>query len=413
MPTSATFEVLDSYSAVELFTQRARQITANFSPSVAELADIGRICQLVEGMPLGLELAAPWIRTLSCGEIASEIERSLDFLATPLRNVPERHRSLRVVFEQSWERLSAAEQAVLGRLSVFRGGCSREAAEQVAGATLPVLSALGDKALLRRTNTGRYELHELIRQFAGAQLQINPAAVEPAQQRHQDYYIAFLEGRTAGVKGGRQKETLAEIKADLDNVRLAWRRAVAMRDSEAMARSAQCLFVYYLYRNGYDEGQSEFRRAISVFIALPQELADDGSLQEIVVPDQAENLVGFLLAGLGYFLAHRRNLQQGQRLLEQALAMLRGTEPVDRGKEAFALLWLGWALYFQGQLSAGKRYAGECLTLLTETADPWAEGWALVLLGNCLRDGRPAEAVEVYRTGLTLCRESGDQIVLS
>jgi non-specific serine/threonine protein kinase len=194
-------EVLTSYSAVELFTQRARQITASFAPSTDEMADIGRICQLVEGMPLGLELAAPWIRTLSCREIAAEIERSLDFLTTSLRNMPERHRSLRVVFEQTWGRLSDGEHAVLQQLSVFRGGCTREAAEQVTGATLPVLSSLVDKALLRRTNLGRYELHELIRQFAEAQLQTEPAAVEQAQQRHRDYFIAFLEARTAGVRG--------------------------------------------------------------------------------------------------------------------------------------------------------------------------------------------------------------------
>ena len=88
-------------------------------------------------MPLALELAAAWTRTLSCAEIATEIETSFDFLSTTLRNVPERHRSLRVIFEQTWGRLSEVEQAILQQLSVFRGGCTREAAEQVAGATLP------------------------------------------------------------------------------------------------------------------------------------------------------------------------------------------------------------------------------------------------------------------------------------
>jgi predicted ATPase/DNA-binding SARP family transcriptional activator/Tfp pilus assembly protein PilF len=408
-----TSEVLTSYSAVQLFLQRARQTEIGFTPSAAEMADIGRICQLVEGMPLGLELASSWIRTLSCREIAAEIERSLDFLTTPLRNMPERHRSLRVVFEQTWRRLSQVEQTVLMQLSVFRGGCTREAAERVTGATLPVLSSLVDRALLRRTNTGRYGLHELIRQFAEAQLQTDPQLVDQTRQRHRDFFITLLEARTAGVKGGRQFETLAEIEADIDNVRLAWRGAVTNRQAEAIERSAECLFVYYLYRNGYDEGQSEFRRAIAAFAALPDAQADDSWLQELAIPAQKQNLVGFLLAGLGYFLAHRRNLQKGQMLLGQALALLRRTGPVDRRKEAFALLWLGWVLYFQGQLIEGKRYARESLTLLTEAADHWGEGWALLLLGNCLRDGRPAEAAGVYQTGLTLCRESKDQIVLS
>jgi predicted ATPase len=159
------------YSAVELFTQRARQTAGDFAPTGAEMDALIRICRLVEGMPLALELAAPWTRTLSCHEIADEIQYSLDFLSTPLRNVPERHRSIGVVFEQTWQRLPAEERSVLQRLSVFRGGCTRTAAEAVAGATLPVLSSLQDKALVRRTPLGRYELHELIRQFAGAQLQ--------------------------------------------------------------------------------------------------------------------------------------------------------------------------------------------------------------------------------------------------
>jgi predicted ATPase/DNA-binding SARP family transcriptional activator len=405
-------EGLAAYDAVQLFLQRAQQLEASFHPSVAEMADIVRICQLVAGMPLGLELAAPWIKVLSCHEIATEIERSLDILTTSLRNVPKRHRSLRVVFEQTWQRLSAAERGVLMQLSVLRGG-TREAAGAVAGATLSELSSLVDKALLRRTNLGRYELHELIRQFAEMQLKRDPEAVEQTQQRHQEYFITFLEARTADVKGRRQPVTLAEIEADMDNVRLAWRRAAAMRDAVAIERAAECLFVYYLYRNGYDEGQAEFRRAVIAIADIPAEQADDGPLLGLVAPIQKQALVGYLLASLGYFVAHRHNLKQGQKLLEQAVALLRWSPPADQHKEAFSLLWLGWALYFQGQLSEGKRYASESLTLLAETPDQWAEGWALLLLGNCLRDGRPAEAVEVYQTGLTLCEESGDQIMVS
>jgi len=309
--------------------------------------------------------------------------------------------------------LSQAEQAVLMQLSVFRGGCTREAAEVVAGATLPVLSSLVDKALLHRTNLGRYALHEVIRQFAEAQLQTDREAIAQSQQRHCDFFISFLEAHTARVKGWRQLEALAEIEADSDNVRLAWRGAVANRELGAIERSAECLFVYYLYRNGYDEGVLEFGRAMAAVASLPDVQIDDGRRAELVIPDQKHNLVGFLLAGLGYFLAHRRNLQKGQMLLEQALALLREKAPGDRRMQAFAFLWLGWALYFQGQLSEGKHYAEESLTLLTETADHWGEGWALLLFGNCLRTGRPAEAVKAYQRGLTLCQESGDQIVLS
>ena len=100
-------------------------------------------------MPLGMELAATWVRLLSCAEIAAELERGLDFLQASTRDLPERHRSMRAVFAHSWQLLDAEEQQVLRRLAVFRGGFTRAAAEQVAGATLAVLAALVDKSLVR------------------------------------------------------------------------------------------------------------------------------------------------------------------------------------------------------------------------------------------------------------------------
>lgn len=415
LPPAAEESNLDwaGYSAVELFTQRARQTTGNFAPTGAEMAALIRICRLVEGMPLALELAAPWTRTLSCHEIADEIQRSLDFLSTPLHNMPERHRSMGVVFTQTWQRLPDEERIALQCLSVFRGGCTRTAAEAAAGATLPVLSSLLDKALVRRTPLGRYELHELIRQFAEAQLQTDRQAVDEMKQRHQDFFISFLETRAAGVKGYRQTETLAEIEADIDNVRLAWARAVAARDSVAITRAAECLFIYFLYRNGYEEGILEFGRAMAAYAPnLPNRL-DDVWIEELAIQEHTGGLVGFLLAGMGYFVAHRRDLQRGQKLLERALALLRRTASGDRRKVAFALLWLGWAHYFQGQLTEGKRYGSESLPFFAETADAWGEGWALLLLGACFRDGRPAEAEPIYQRGLTLCRQTGDQIALS
>ena len=150
-------------TAVELFLQRARRAHVGFDATTDDHADIVRICRLVNGMPLGIELAAAWVRTLSCHEIALEIERGLDFLSVSAKDLPLRHRSMRAVFDHSWKLLSEEEQKVLLRLSVFQGGFQREAAEHVAEATLLTLSALVTKSLIRRSGTGRYDLHELIR----------------------------------------------------------------------------------------------------------------------------------------------------------------------------------------------------------------------------------------------------------
>ena len=118
----------EPFSAVELFLQSTRRIHPNFSPNDEEMKSIGRICRLVEGMPLGVELASSWMEVLSPGEIASEIQRSLDFLEAEVGDAPERHQSIRAVFDYTWRRLSREEKEILKKISVFRGGFTTEAA---------------------------------------------------------------------------------------------------------------------------------------------------------------------------------------------------------------------------------------------------------------------------------------------
>jgi tetratricopeptide (TPR) repeat protein len=214
------------------------------------------------------------------------------------------------------------------------------------------------------------------------------------------------------VKGHGQKETLVEIKADVDNVRLAWRGAVADRDAEAIERSAECLFVFYLYSSGHYEGQTAFQQAAAAFIEDASPSTANDLPDELVALDKQENLVGFLLAGQGYFLARTLDPQAGQALLEQALALLRRAEQAGHRKEAFALLWLGWALFYYGSLPEAMSYAEQSLPLFAEMADSWGEGWSLLLWGICVAYIRPTEADEVYKRALTTCRKSGDQSVL-
>ena len=402
----------NAYTAVQLFLQRARQAEPGFAPSTDEMVAVGRICQLVEGMPLGLELAAPWVRALSCREIAAEIEHDLDFLSTSLRNVPERHRSLRVVFEQTWGRLSPSERDVLMKLSVFRGGWTRQAAEAVAGATLPLLSALVDKSLVRRTRLGRFEMHELIRQFARTQLEADQREVEQNRQRHQDHFLSFLETRTAGVKGAKQKAALAEIGADMDNVRLAWRGAVANRNARGIERAAECLFVFYLYTSGHFEGEGTFRVAAGAMLDAPDKHQTDSRPGNLVAHDEHASLVSFLLAAQGYFLSRTREPNAGLALLGQALAIMRRAGVRDRRREGFALLWQAWALNYQGRFVESVARVSECLPLFTEAADHWAVGWSLLLWGNSLNNKRPAEAEEILQRALAACRESGDRSIV-
>lgn len=135
LPVPAQFEVedLESNSAVALFIQRTKQAQVDFVLSPDDYSALTRVCQLVEGLPLALELAASWVRIMPVQEIGKEIERNLDFLATSARDVPPRHRSIRTVFDSSWRLLLEEECAVMRQLYVFRGGFTRLSAEQVAG----------------------------------------------------------------------------------------------------------------------------------------------------------------------------------------------------------------------------------------------------------------------------------------
>src|SRR5262249_14620663 len=149
--------------AARLLLQRARLVRPEFAPEPADVAGIARICRLVQGLPLALMLAAAWTELLSFEEIADEIARSLDVLATNQCDVPERQRSIRAVFEGSWRRLPVDEQRVLARLTVFRG-FTRYAAQDVAGASLHQLRRLVNTSWITvSAQAHRYEIHELLR----------------------------------------------------------------------------------------------------------------------------------------------------------------------------------------------------------------------------------------------------------
>jgi DNA-binding CsgD family transcriptional regulator/tetratricopeptide (TPR) repeat protein len=187
---------------------------------------------------------------MSCAELASEIERDLDVLTTNVRNVPEKHRSMRAAFEHSWKLLTEDEQAAFRRLSVFRGGFRREAGAEVSGASLLTLSALVDKSLLRMGGTGRYDLHELMRQYAEEQLDITGEA-GTTRDAHSAYYLDFVAQREADIQGRRQLAALKEMAEDFENIRAAWSQALERKTEEAIDRAitALCCYGEFVSRN--------------------------------------------------------------------------------------------------------------------------------------------------------------------
>ncbi|MGB8644224.1 MAG: BTAD domain-containing putative transcriptional regulator [Anaerolineae bacterium] len=239
--TQLTAQEAVNYSAITLFVLQARRMQSGFILSDEDTPDVIRICQLVEGAPLGIELAASWLRALACREIATEIERGLDFLQTTLQDVPERHRSIRAVFDYSWNLISPAEQAAFCELSVFKGGFSREAASQVVGVSLPLLVGLLDKSLLHRSAVGRFEIHDLLRQYAQEMLLADPERYQRVNDVHCRYYAELLTAHRVELKGDDVAVALTTLDVERENVRAAWNWAVSHRRIDEMNLFMECL----------------------------------------------------------------------------------------------------------------------------------------------------------------------------
>jgi predicted ATPase/DNA-binding XRE family transcriptional regulator len=222
VPPNDQVEKFEAYSSVALFLQTARRVRVGFEMRETERRWVLKICQIMGGMPLGIELSAAWVGLLSCEEIAKEIEHNLDFLSISARDLPDRHRSLRATLNHSWKLLTPEEKLILSRLSVFHGSFSREAAQAICGASLVVLSSLKNKTLLYRNNQKSYGLHEIIRRYAGLRLAESPDENERVKDKHALYYVQCLSEWEKALKGSRQVETLNEMAQMINNLRQGW-----------------------------------------------------------------------------------------------------------------------------------------------------------------------------------------------
>jgi len=238
VPPKEFSDKLEDYSAAALFLQSALRTKADFDLTSKEQTAIIQICQLLDGTPLAIELAAAWVGMLSCQEILEEIHTNIGFLTTSMRDVPERHRSLRATFDHSWKLLSEHERYVLSRLSVFRGGFDRIAAEKIACSTLPLLASLVSKSLVRRIQEGRYDLHEVIRQYAMSRLDEDEERCLESCDLHSEYYLNLASEYEKKLKSASQQAAMHEMTIELDNLRMAWVWGIKRGDQTQQIRNA-------------------------------------------------------------------------------------------------------------------------------------------------------------------------------
>jgi len=348
VPDSIAAEEGAQNTSVELFLQRARRAHVGYNFTVGDYPSILHICQLVDGMPLGIELAAAWVRTLSCDEIAQQIELGLDFLSVTTRDLPTRHRSMRAVFDHSWKLLPEEEKQVLARLSVFRGGFRHEAAEEIAGATLSMLSALVTKSLVRRSGENRYDLHELVRQFAAENLSKNNDEQIATQNRHSKYYLTSFGRADGRMHSSAQREALAEWTAEMDNIRVAWDWAVSQSEFGLIEGTLRAFAMLYETRGLYREGLNMLDHAIDRLEAVHGSSPADRTGQ----------------AALGHLLTNRAllNIRLGQHaeaqaMLERSLEILRSLN--DTRLLAEPITYLGVVMSLTGDYARAMDLVAE------------------------------------------------------
>ena len=363
-----------TYDAVQLFCQGAQRVQPDYLLIADDLVHIAQICTLVGGMPLGILLATAWVELLSPQEIAEEISQSLDILTTELRDVPERQRSLRAVFEHAWQRLGKDERIVLMRLTVFQGGFTYQAAHSVAGASLPTLRLLVEKSLLYRTTNARYTLHELLRHYAANKLAQETPHEDRVCYRHSRFYAHLLAHHVDELRIVCYPVTQVPLAADFENVRVAWNWALQQRHLDNLAGMVEGLGLFYQRLTRYQEGVSAFQTVIARLEAASDDYTKDARWHIILA--QAHLHLGALHYRMGARDRARVALAKSLRLLASpALAT------VDcRSIRAAALNALGNTQY--GHVA--RISYEQSLTLCCTTDNKWQEAQTRLGFGKAI-----------------------------
>lgn len=386
---------IERYDSVRLFVESALRARVDFS-LMKERQAVVRICQLSEGLPLAIELAATWLKMMPAAKIVREIERGLDIFSTRLQDIPARHRSIRVVFEHSWQLLGQTERAVLKRLAVFHGDFDLEAAEAIAGASIVTLAALVEKSLLKVTQEGRYHLHELLRQFSGEKLVADPAAIETTHTRHSRYYLKFLEAHAQQLLGAEQQHALNRIGLEIENMRAGWHWAVAQQQFSALAGAITAFYQFFQNRSRYQEGQEVFSEAVRHW---PQAVKPSAETQ-------SELIYARLLARLGAFHFFLSDYDAAERHLQSSLATARRLE--QPAEVAFTLNILGQMAGWQGQPAQAKEALQTSLTVSRELNDRSQTANSLHKLAQiCCGFGDYLEGKQLAEECLVISRELG------
>jgi non-specific serine/threonine protein kinase len=359
-PLGAESQGLGSGDAVALFLDRAALGAPGWEAATA-VGTIEQICDRLEGLPLAIELAASWVRVLAPTDLLVEITRGLGALSDVGEVVETRHRSMQAVLETTWTWLGVPERDALARLSVFVGGFGRDAAQDVAGATLGILATLSERALIRRApvedGETRYHVHELVRRFADERLREQRAWAE-TELRHFAYAAALVRSAQQGWDTEDEPAALARIAADSGNIEAAVTRAIERGAATDALRLAGGLFAYWIYTAPLEARRQLLERAL----ALPADATEDPAIRA-----RALNVAG-------YAWLYRDRRVAAERFSEAVTLYRRAG---DRPGEAWTLRGLGYVHLVWDDSATSDRLNQESLLICREVGDRPGIAWSL------------------------------------
>lgn len=415
-------EELAQVAAVQLFTQRAQAVKSDFSLTRANADAVAEICTRLEGVPLAIELAAAWIRSLAPHALLMRLNDRLKLLTGGPRDLPARQQTLRGAISWSFDLLSEEEQLVFARLGVFVGGWSAKAAEAVseerepgvgssqAGAAAPPpsaqpaspilawLASLVHKSLVRHENgpqgEPRYTMLQAIREFALERLAAQ-RAIEQTRRRHASYYLGLAEQIEPDLGGPQQAVLLQVLECEHDNLREALSLALEYGDAELGLRLCVALWWFWFVRGYLSEGRHWLELVLAKF-------GMSG------VSDEQALLRAKVLNAAGVLAHDQGDYDQATIQHEQSLALVRALGRT--GGIAASLNNLGLVARSQGDYERAATYYAESLALRREQGDEWSMAVALSNLGLVASDqGQYERAVARYEESLALRQKLGDK----
>lgn len=358
-PPPAGPKAWDSYPATQLFIQCATAMVADFAPQPQREAII-QICRLMEGLPLGIQLAAASVRTFTCQQILVAIQHNLDFLSSTMHNLPLRHRSLRAIFEHSWLLLTSAERDAFQRLAIFEGSFTAKAAAAVADTATTVLVDLLDKSLIQimpaeAAGERRYRMHPIVHQYAAEKLAASADATDDLARRHAFYYGHLVAEQAPLLHTARAAGATDLIFLEIENIRKSWQTAATLRLPAILRLYLPGLIQYYRLRGLLGEGQVLLSAAIEIL---------SSANMPVTTVDAAD------LSLLSHLLAYKATLLNDAGRYEETIAAVRsaiGLEQASQDQIGKALNYLQWgiALHRQANYGASDKKLEQALQLAT------------------------------------------------